>query len=387
MKLLLFFHGGSKNRGCEAIIFSAIPILRKQFPNATINLASLDYLSDVNYSGIDAIIDVAPVEIKKYSLNWFLSFLNLKIKNDETFAIRKQNHKILKLINSHDVFLSVGGDNYCYGEQPWIYEIDKQIKKAGKKLVLWGCSIGEEDLSPSKLIDLKSFDLILSRETLTLEILKKNGLKNVELCADGAFTMAKEELPLPEGWQENNMIGFNYSPLVYKRNKASVDAAKKLLHHILYSTNFNICLTPHVMIEDNDDYKTLLEFYNEFKNSGRVILLPNNLNAIQYKGYIARMRMFIGARTHATIAAYSNYVPTLVLGYSVKSKGIAKDIFGYERLVLGIKEISDADKLIQSFEELKRDENDIKVILKERIPYIQNMSFKAGEILEDYIKK
>lgn len=190
--------------------------------------------------------------------------------------------------------------------------------------------------------DLKSFDLILARETLTVEALKKNGIKKVELCADGAFTMNKEELPLPNGWQENNMIGFNYSPLVYKRNKESVSAAKKLLQHILDTTNFNICLVPHVIINGNNDYETLLDFYEEFKNSGRVILLPNDLNAIQYKGYIARMRMFIGARTHATIAAYSNFVPTLVLGYSIKSKGIAKDIFDYERLVLGIKEISDA---------------------------------------------
>jgi hypothetical protein len=32
-------------------------------------------------------------------------------------------------------------------------------------------------------------------------------------------------------------------------------------------------------------------------------------------------------------------------GYSVKSKGIAKDIFGEEKLVLGIDEISDAGKI------------------------------------------
>ena len=38
--------------------------------------------------------------------------------------------------------------------------------------------------------------------------------------------------------------------------------------------------------------------------------------------------MFIGARTHATIAAYSSCVPTLVVGYSIKARGIAKDLFG-----------------------------------------------------------
>jgi polysaccharide pyruvyl transferase WcaK-like protein len=111
--------------------------------------------------------------------------------------------------------------------------------------------------------------------------------------------------------------------------------------------------------------------------------LPNNLNAIQYKGYIARMRFFIGARTHATIAAYSNLVPTMVLGYSVKSKGIAKDIFGEERLVLSLQKISDSELLIASFEELQRDELEIKEILTQRIPEIRKMSFKAADYLAE----
>ena len=31
-----------------------------------------------------------------------------------------------------DVFLSIGGDNYCYGEQPGWYEIDKRVKRKEK---------------------------------------------------------------------------------------------------------------------------------------------------------------------------------------------------------------------------------------------------------------
>ena len=46
-------------------------------------------------------------------------------------------------------------------------------------------------------------------------------------------------------------------------------------------------------------------------------------NCMVIKGYISRCELFIGARTHATIAAYSTGVPTLVLGYSVKARGIA----------------------------------------------------------------
>ena len=135
------------------------------------------------------------------------------------------------------------------------------------------------------------------------------------------------------------------------------------------------------MISGNNDYEILQEFYEKFKETNRVILLPDNLNATEYKGYIARMRFFIGARTHATIAAYSCLVPTMVLGYSVKSKGIAKDIFGEEKLVLDLNEISDSQKLIAKFEEMKSQENELREILKLRIPDIKKMAEKAREYL------
>jgi polysaccharide pyruvyl transferase WcaK-like protein len=197
--------------------------------------------------------------------------------------------------------------------------------------------------------------------------------------------MDKEELPLPEGWQPGNTIGFNYSPLVWKRNKASKEAATQLVQHILDTTDMTVALTPHVMIDGNNDYEILHDFYTAFQANDRVLLLPDNLTAVQYKGYIARMRFFIGARTHATIAAYSNLVPTMVLGYSVKSKGIAKDIFGSERLVLGIDEIADTQKLIQKFEELKSDEEELREILTKQMPHIKSMSYKAGEYLAEIV--
>ena len=36
-----------------------------------------------------------------------------------------------------------------------LYEIDKRVKEQGKKLVLWGCSIGEEDMSEQNIRRLK----------------------------------------------------------------------------------------------------------------------------------------------------------------------------------------------------------------------------------------
>ena len=385
-KILLFFHAGSLNRGCEAIVRTAVNEILIKFPFAELDLASFRPETDEVISHLVRHIFIQKSEpLKKYSLDWIISAFKIKLLNDESYAFRKMNKSIISKIKNYDTFISIGGDNYCYGEIPEIYEINRLIKKANKKLILWGASVGEEDLSLAKIEDLKNFDLLLARETLTEAVLKNAGCKNVKLVADGAFLMEKSELPLPEKFLENKTVGFNFSPLVFGKNPLSKEAAFLLIEHILKTTDFNIALVPHVNIEISNDYEVLKEFFEKYKNTNRVFLLPNNLNAIEYKGYIARMRFFIGARTHATIAAYSTGVPTMVLGYSVKSKGIAKDIFGEEKLVLGIDEISDAKKLIAKFEEMKTEEHSIKEILKNKIPEIKAMSQKAKEYLAKII--
>ena len=380
---MMFAHGGSLNRGCEAIVRSSTNIIKEKVQHAKVYVASGKPETDRIITKLDGVFDGSSSTIKKYSYDWLVSSLKVKLFKDESYAFSKMEENTIKHIKDMDVFLSVGGDNYCYGDQPALYEIDKKVKEQGKKLVLWGCSIGEEDLSEQTLEDLKLFDLILARETLTYNMLQRAGLTNVKLCADPAFTMEKEELELPKGWQEGNTVGLNFSPLVWERNKESQAAVRDLINHILETTDMTIALTPHVIIEGNNDYEILHHYFNEFKHTGRVILLPDHLTAPQYKGYIARMRFFIGARTHATIAAYSNCVPTLVLGYSVKSKGIAKDLFGEEKLVLDINDISNSQKLIGSFDEMVREEEAIKDTLQQSVPKIKNMSYKAVEYLKE----
>lgn len=381
MRILMFFHGGSHNRGCEAIVRTAAQLLNSDERIKELALSSMKPETDKIIPHIDVVHLDRNAVVDKFSMQGIRNALNIKLFGDDRLAYQKIHESIIKLIPKYDVFLSIGGDNYCYGDQPGIYEIDRQIKKAGKKLVLWGASIGEEDLSEAKINDLKSFDLLLVRETITEQNLKKAGIPNVKLVADGAFLMEKSELPLPPGWQEGKTLGFNFSPLVLKKNPESKKAAFALIQHILDTTDLTVCFVPHVIIPGNDDYQILQEFEQHFKDSGRTILLPNNLNATEYKGYIARMKFFIGARTHATIAAYSNSVPTMVLGYSVKSKGIAKDIFGTEKLVLDLSEISDPVKLIAGFEEMKSEERELRNILSNKIPELQQRARKAKEYL------
>ena len=42
----MFFHNGSLNRGCEAIVRSGVALIKSKNPNAVVNLASFNPDSD-----------------------------------------------------------------------------------------------------------------------------------------------------------------------------------------------------------------------------------------------------------------------------------------------------------------------------------------------------
>ena len=133
--------------------------------------------------------------------------------------------------------------------------------------------------------------------------------------------------PLPEGWVPGKMLGLNISPMIVDNEKTpgiTMQNYKALISHILETTDLHVALIPHVVWESNDDRKPIRELYEAFASTGRVIELPDG-SAPELKGYISRCEMFIGARTHATIAAYSSCVPTLVVGYSINDTIVVFD--------------------------------------------------------------
>ena len=106
-------------------------------------------------------------------------------------------------------------------------------------------------------------------------------------------------------------------------------------------------------------------------------------NAEELKGYISRCRFMVVARTHASIAAYSTQVPTLVVGYSVKARGIAKDIFGTEEnYVLPVQSLQKEDDLTKGFKWLMDHEDEIKAHYTKMMSEYINQVYTIRTILE-----
>ncbi len=375
MKYFLFDHAGCLNRGCEAIIRGTMNIVSRADKSASFKLASYRPESDTGLC-----IELCRTESRELSsFERVLSALNVKLFHSERYALKKMYSPVINSADDYDICLSVGGDTYCYGDNAPSREITTQLHKRGKKTVLWGASVGEEDLTEEKKEGLKCFDAVFAREPLTYELLSEFlEPQKLFMFSDPAFCMEREDLPLPDGFEQGGTLGFNLSPLVVKKNPEIVEISISFLKYIIENTTLQIALIPHVTEDGNDDCTVLDEIYEKLDNKQRVVKIPGNLNAKQYKGYIARLRFFIGARTHATIAAYSNGIPTIVLGYSVKSRGISKDLFGEEKFVINSSELKSSDILKDEFNRLLEQENEIKAELKSVIPEKLKSAMSAG---------
>ncbi len=380
MKYYLFDHAGCHNRGCEAIIRGTVNILTKTDKEASFKLASHHPENDTALN-----MDIVKIEGRQLSeTEKIAAAVCVKLSNSEKYFYQKKYSSVIEQALDCDIVLSVGGDTYCYGDNTSTVSIIEKIHKKGKKVVLWGASIGEQDLTEEKIKSLRSFDAVFVREPVTYRNLEKYVKPSkLFMFSDPAFCMEREDLPLPEGFIQGKTLGFNLSPLVCGKNEKLLDSCVEFLKYIIEKTDFQIALIPHVIEQGNNDCDVLDDIYNRLDNKDRVIKIPGNLNAKQYKGYIARLKYFIGARTHATIAAYSNYVPTIVLGYSVKSRGIAEDLFGDERFVIDSLKVESGDTLIKEFNKLCENENEISSVLRSVIPERIKSSVSAGAKLSE----
>lgn len=268
----------------------------------------------------------------------------------------------------------------CYGNNEVIYTND-YLHDKGIRTILWGCSIGKENLTPEKVETLGHFSLIYARESLTAEMLKGLGLENVVLCPDPAFILEPEVCSLPDAFGKD-VVGLNLSNYVLGEDGLDTPFGKeavKLVEYILTQTDLNILLLPHVLWKGQDDRLAAAAVQEHFKGEPRITVLDSDkLNYCQLRYVISRCRYFIGARTHAVISAYSTCVPALALGYSVKSKGIAKDLGLSEKLVVDSKHCAPG-MLTDAFKYLMETEGDVRSHLQEVMPgYVKELERVKG---------
>ncbi len=429
--IALFNHAGSGNHGCEAIVRGFLEGVKENAP--AIRLLTNSGGEDRRYLG-PVIAERLSIEEERHLdrdlVMHTLLYGYRKLTGDKECYLRYRFPMLFH--NGRNgasagnggsgaglpaLAISIGGDNYCYPEMvPELILADRMLADRGVPTALLGCSIEPDALAGDKAMveDLKGHRLITVRESLTYEALCEAGIPeerlrklpdpafampaaegglagNVMSAADGLtgndLTMADGSIgsTMPAAGQDSGIVGINVSPLIERYRgeggETALDAFTALTEHLIQHTDLRIRFVPHVVWANSDDRKPLRALQERFAECGRTELVAD-APAPVLKREIAGCQFFVGARTHATIAAYSSLVPTLVVGYSVKSRGIARDLFGEDRgLVLPVQELTGAG-LIAAFEDLRAREKELRGILSQKIPgYRERARENAAEML------
>lgn len=407
-KIYLTGHYSFGNRGCEAIVRSTVTLLNEYSDNLEFLVPSSDFDNDrkqwpdAHKYNVKFVKPFLP-SVARYWVNLQMLPIPLIQKVVWPFKIDEDTKRY---IEEADLILSVGGDNYSldYKVPSPLMALDSYAKKIGKPVIIWGASVGPFDKLPSFIPTIKkhlnNLDVIFVREGISYSYLKDdlNLQTKVYQVADPAFTLIPESIEIDNfksSGMRNGILGLNISPLIMKyfgdskvNNEWIYNEIAEFINLVHEKYNLNIILTPHVMpfeTSDNNDYDFMKPILKKVKNKDMVSILYKTLNAAQLKFIISKYRFFIGARTHATIAALSSGVPTVSIAYSIKAKGINDAIFKTDKYVLNTPEVN-RDSLEQYLIKLFDDEVKIRKILEKEIDKVRQAAHKQAELTVNFLK-
>lgn len=307
------------NKGCMALAYSFYNILCKLFPTEKLNIT---IFSDHEYS-IEHLDSKHKINLVTYKMKNISSMINLK-----------------KEIKKCDIFFDfTEGDSFSdiYGVKRFIkYSIVKNmVINQNKELILCPQTFGPFNKKVSKLIAkriITKAEYVCTRDETSTKYIKELTGLNVDTFTDVAFMLpTKKNCDIEKNEKIN--VGINISALLcnggYDSNNQFslktdfLEYVKSIINYMLDSKLYNIYLIPHVYGENmpkvENDFLWCKQIYDMFPECH---IVEQYFSPTEIKGVISQMDLFIGARMHSTIGAFSSLVPVIPFSYSRKFEGL-----------------------------------------------------------------
>jgi colanic acid/amylovoran biosynthesis protein len=405
-RFVLAGNGPVSNRGCQAILYGTHKILEREFGPCRFVAAS--FAKDPPGQLPPR---VEPLELSferpRWSRAWWMyqvrRGLGLPPKRDDVLKVLKPG------LARSDALFSIGGDNYAidcgYEIVDRLLAMDACAKAMGMPVIIWGASIGpfKKDPAFEKQVarHLSEVDLIVLREPMSQSYLRSIGVEhNVALAPDPAFAVEPLQPPLTNEMEEllaDGFIGLNLSPLLANyATGGDLDRwrtlAAQIMSSLLGAMDCRVCLIPHVTSSTADPRMDDALFLQSVRESlepqeqARTAVFPGQLSCEQLKWVISRAEIFIGARTHSTLAALSTGVPCISIAYSQKAWGVNEWIFGHQNWVVASQGIT-GTALAARAVQLRKEKDAVRGFLQKIAPRMQEETFAAAGRVAGILKR
>ena len=330
----------SANRGCGALGYSTICILNQicrekkeplEIYSAVHTMGELSLPADVNAS------------------------VTLFVISPKKWGFWKQ---LLRTFRNCDFIIDfTGGDSFSdiYGNKRFY------LGSFIKQLAIWSGTpfiMGPQTIGPFQSWSAKRFAVHIlnraadcwTRDKLSQAYMEKISGRIPSLTTDVAFSLPTVQTI--KVCSEKIKIGFNPSGLLWSKNNSFQadkhirtdyrEYVKQVMENLTAHPEYQVYLLPHVFIKgesfSENDLHACEEIHAMFPDTE---IISDYNSPMEAKGVIAQMDVFIGARMHATIAAFSSGVATIPFSYSRKFEGLYHDL-DYPYLISG-KQMSTED--------------------------------------------
>lgn len=329
------------NMGCLALTYSLLKILNEI--EAEENLRFDYYIFDgaTDPSVYDSVAKLLSIKRDKF----YNAHTGLWVPEKPLTFIRciKSNVLLLKDLLQCDCVIDItGGDSFTdiYGMERFLQRthVKNMCGTFNKPLLLAPQTYGPYKSEKSRQLAKKALqvaDVVMTRDEISEKIVKELANVDAIVTTDLAFQLPYQKSD--EQRKDNKIrVGLNLSGLLAKEHveqtainfslKTDYDVfMDEITKYLAENSQYEVYLIPHVT-EDYTVHKKYKNIYPQFS------LVEKFDNPIQAKNLIATMDVFVGARMHGTVAAFTTNVACIPTAYSRKFKGLFNSV-GYQAVV------------------------------------------------------
>lgn len=193
---------------------------------------------------------------------------------------------------------------------------------------------------------IKNAYCVISRDHISADYVASFTDKKVHVTTDLAFGLPYENSKQKD--LDRIKVGINISSLLVKNKEESTEVnfslkadydgfIQRILNYLVKDERYDVYVIPHVGNDAGEQFKEefpMVNYLDEFSNP------------MDAKNCIAGMDIFIGARMHATIGAFSSGVATIPTAYSRKFSGLYENLnYPY---VVDLSSLSTEDAVIKT---------------------------------------
>lgn len=334
------------NRGCVALSYCAMYLIDLLFGKDNYEL----YLTDSEELPGKHEIDLHGNTISYNSIE------PLYPNNRKDLAKRvldlKNTYHLISIFRKASYILDIGqGDSFSdiYGGCRFslIDNIHRSARLFKKPYILLPQTIGpfkSKSILDDAMSTIENATFVMTRDKASFNYINEitPRQKNLGEYIDVAFFLPYTKM---EFSKEHIHVGLNISALLWHGGytggnqfglKANYPVViRQIIEYFLSIKEVKLHLISHVVNTNRtveNDYAVSYDLWREYNNEN-LILAPLALSPVEIKDYIAGMDFFMGARMHATIAAFSAGVPVVPMAYSRKFNGLYVDTLHYDQLV------------------------------------------------------